>query len=551
MDNSNIFDRGRIVKAKYRKTEVAIYDGNPLIEALPPVLDAARAGQRISYFSKMDESSRTAPDHIRYHHIRSYLKFFFPLDIHLDLERRLSSAVRMGYSERNPLKKDHWKQMGNALDSFDQYGDYEDYNSTTAFGFNVIGASGNGKSQSFRRVLGLYPQVIYHREFENENFTETQLVWLKLDCPFDGSIKGLCINLFQAIDAILHTNYQENYIKGRSGTDEMISSLARVAANHHLGVLVIDEIQRLSLAKSGGVEKMLNFFVQIVNTIGVPVCLVGTFKAMPLFTGNFSQARRGTGIIWDRMSFDDEWAVFFNSMWKYEITRHITPESKLYRLSEVLYEETQGIIDLAIKAFIFAQERAIDDGSERITPGIIRSVVRDKFKMLLPALEAFRRKDKKAMAKFEDAYSGFVGEYLVNNFNQTPIDERPLLSSARIVGEMAREPEIKNLLDESGETVNSFFKKDSSAVSSDKRNMETPLNEAKSLKKRRVKEKAVKGRTEGVLPKILKDAQNADTVVDSYQALEKAGFIHSGDDLLSLNGEKTIDENSDRGDKLK
>ena len=550
MDNSNIFDCGRIVKAKYRKTEVAIYDGNPLIEALPSILDAARAGQRISYFSKMDEGSRTAPDHIRYHHIRSYLKFFFPLDIHLDLERRLSSAVRMGYSERNPLKKDHWKQMGNALDSFDQYGDYEDYNSTTAFGFNVIGASGNGKSQSFRRVLGLYPQVIYHREFEN--FTETQLVWLKLDCPFDGSIKGLCINLFQAIDAILHTNYQENYIKGRSGTDEMISSLARVAANHHLGVLVIDEIQRLSLAKSGGVEKMLNFFVQIVNTIGVPVCLVGTFKAMPLFTGNFSQARRGTGIIWDRMSFDDEWAVFFNSMWKYEITRHITPESKLHRLSEVLYEETQGIIDLAIKAFIFAQERAIDDGSERITPGIIRSVVRDKFKMLLPALEAFRRKDKKAMAKFEDAYSGFVGEYLVNNFNQIPTDELPLLSSTRIVGEITQEPEIKNLLDKSVENINAFFKNSSSNDPLDKTKMETFPNQSQPAKKRRVKKKNVKEKIEGVLPKILKDAQDTETIADPYQLLEETGFIHSGDDLLSSNDDgESISENSDRGDKSK
>lgn len=49
--------------------------------------------------------------------------------------------------------------------------------------------------------------------------------------------------------------------------------MALVAANHHLGVLVIDEIQRLNLAKSGGAEKMLNFFTQLVNSVGVPVVI--------------------------------------------------------------------------------------------------------------------------------------------------------------------------------------------------------------------------------------------------------------------------------------
>jgi len=42
--------------------------------------------------------------------------------------------------------------------------------------------------------------------------------------------------------------------------------MSTLAHTHGLGLLIIDEIQHLSQAKSGGSEKMLNFFVTLVNT---------------------------------------------------------------------------------------------------------------------------------------------------------------------------------------------------------------------------------------------------------------------------------------------
>jgi hypothetical protein len=97
-------------------------------------------------------------------------------------------------------------------------------------------------------------------------------------------------------------------------------------------------------------------------------------------------------------------------MWKYELIRHPTPKDKIDYLARVLYEETQGIIDLLIKTFLFAQERAIDIGAEeriknidkhgeRITPSIIRAVVRDKFQILRSALDGFKNGKNKALEK--------------------------------------------------------------------------------------------------------------------------------------------------------
>jgi hypothetical protein len=217
----------------------------------------------------------------------------------------------------------------------------------------------------------------------------------------------LCVNFFQAIDDMLTTNYRRNYAHNRRTSDEMLPDMALLAANHFLGVLVIDEIQRLSSARSGGAARMLNFFVQLVNTIGVPVVLIGNYKALSVLSGDFSQMRRGTGqgdLIWDRMAKDEQWRFFIESLWRLQYTREVCRLEQDPSLVDVLYEETQGISDLAVKAYMFAQERAISSGRERITASIIRSAVRDKLGLPRAVLDALRTNDRRVLEQYEDVY---------------------------------------------------------------------------------------------------------------------------------------------------
>lgn len=224
----------------------------------------------------------------------------------------------------------------------------------------------------------------------------------------------------------------------------MLSDMALVAANHSLGVLVVDEIQRLSLAKSGGAERMLNFFVQLVSTIGVPVVLVGTYKGMAVLSGEFSQIRRGTGqgdMIWDRMENDDQWRFFIESLWRYQFVRKdSSPDDRGKNgetLSGVLYDESQGIVDLAIKLFMFTQERAIETGQERMTAGLIRKVSKDKLKIPRQVIHALRTKNLAVIERFEDLYPAAFRDYLTQQ-NVAP----------EISGKLATSPEIAAVLEQ-------------------------------------------------------------------------------------------------------
>jgi hypothetical protein len=289
----------------------------------------------------------------------------------------------------------------------------------------MIGMYGVGKTTAIERVLSLYPQRILHTQYNGDPLFLTQMVWAKIDCPFDGSLKGLCFSFFAYVDKILGTDYSRKFAVNRMTVDSALPRMAQIATTHCLGLLVVDEIQHLSQAKSGGKDKMLNFFVTLVNTVGVPVVLIGTSKAMPILQSEFRQARRSSGqgdLLWERMQNDISWEIMVRAMWKNQWTRKHTPLTDA--LKNALYDESQGILDIAVKLYAFAQAKAIGDGTEEVTVAAIREVAAVKLKSLKEYFDAIRSGDVKKMARFEDIMPITVDDYIAAQFGRVANDRK-------------------------------------------------------------------------------------------------------------------------------
>lgn len=406
------------VEADYKEQLVNEYEGNPFIEALPPIFNKADVINKIAFYPKFDIREREYEAHIRLHLIQRLFTYFQPLPIHLELESRMSRILRMGYAMRNPITPKYVRDLNNGykdiLNEQITLNNGENY-VTTSSGFSLIGVSGMGKSTILSKLLSTMPQVILHSNYRGRPFSMTQLTYLKLDCPFDGSLKALCLEYFSCVDRILSTHYFEKYSMARLSANAMLPIINQISRNVGLGLLVVDEIQNLSLAKSGGSEKMLNYFVSMVN-LSIPVILIGTPKALPILQGEFRQARRGQGdFVWDRLKKDKQWDLLIEGLWDYQWVRNPQPLTK--EISYVLFDECQGIIDICIKLFFMAQVRAISSRQETITPKLIRKVADENLKLVRPMLQSLKNGGK-GLSLYNDIMVLDISNFINNEQKQ-------------------------------------------------------------------------------------------------------------------------------------
>jgi hypothetical protein len=386
-EESPIFLSGAQMDAIYQDQVISHYKGNPLIESLPPI----RSEEEIILSLKpslefpFNPAERDLETHYRVECINGLKNYFYvPFRRDIELSEAISSTLRSALCGRNPMQPSFIRLLREQdilnPKTFQLHGRH-----VAVQGFALTGVSGTGKSTSLSYSLLAYPQVIFHSRYREKEFPFTQVVWLKLECPAKGSTKSLCLNFFQVIDVILGTNYYAKYAgNGRATAESMLPQMARVAALHGLGVLVVDEVQNLV----GAPDDMLKFFVQLENIIGVPVILVGTPPATKLFTSEFRKARRSIGpenLAWDRFNKDNRWDRLMKNLFQYDWTRNgISSEGEL---SEIFHKRTMGIADLAVKLYIGAQKRAIKNKSETITGPLVESVADNMFQRIQPSLD--------------------------------------------------------------------------------------------------------------------------------------------------------------------
>jgi hypothetical protein len=178
----------------------------------------------------------------------------------------------------------------------------------------------------------------------------------------------------------------------------------------------------MNLAKSGGEKKMINFLVTLVNTIGVSVILVGTPKALPIFAGEFRQARRASGegsIVWNRMPYDESWDDFIEEMWSFQWLRNA--QSLDEAIKNKLYELSQGVADIVVKLFCLAQARSIllaqSPVDEFISIQLLEDVFEEEFSTVSPMLEALRENNERKLQECADIVLPDIEGKLLNTFD--------------------------------------------------------------------------------------------------------------------------------------
>jgi len=375
---------------------------NPLIQALPPMLTKGDIIQKLMHMAPFDPSERGLDGHIRIHLLQRLFEVFTPLPINVQVWEMVNSLLIRSYIARNPFDK-NYKHFVNQTGKEIIERKYNvnaslNFRSTACAG-TLIGVSGMGKTTTVNRILSNIPQVIVHNEYGRQHFDQIQLVWMKLETPYNSSVKALCLQYFTKMDEILGTNNLKKLVSRNWSVDSMIPYISQSSRNVGLGLVVLDESQ--FLLKRGG-SQLVDFLVSLING-GLSILLVGTPSSYTLFESEFRIARRLTGskeILWNTMKNDETFRLFLEGVWRYQWIKNYTPLSD--ELVSAVFEETQGISDLVIKLYLYTQQFSIERGLEVITAEIIRRVAKENFKLMKPMLDALKTGNPYKIARFDD-----------------------------------------------------------------------------------------------------------------------------------------------------
>jgi hypothetical protein len=188
-----------------------------------------------------------------------------------------------------------------------------------------------------------------------------------------------------------------------------ITELRKILSNNWVGIVIIDVFEHLSLAGTSGRDELIAMLVNLRDELGVPIILIGTYKAAEILNaasasvtrrfvdGGFHDLKR------PESSSDEDFKSFCDVSWSYQWVKD--PIELSDEIRETLYDLSQeGITAVLLMLFRFSQIEAIWSECEHVDAKTLRDTYHKRLTPLHGILNALRSKDKTRLDKYDDLY---------------------------------------------------------------------------------------------------------------------------------------------------
>jgi hypothetical protein len=357
----------RMEQAVYQNAILPEHKGNPLIEALPPKRSWEEVMEVFSNYPEYSEEIAAHPDPlVRDEYLNRIEEIRQPLTDYQACFRAVERSIKKGYSAKYPLTPTTAQYLHYLVDERPDIEPRTGFFQPKGDGLTLIGESGVGKTSMVEQVLGYFPNVIEHNSYRGLVLElRKQVVWIKVDCPSNSSVRDLCEEILSTLDLTL--DREKTKPAGTIGA--LIRQLEQCMKSSFLGMLVIDEMQNLQFKRTGGENNLLKFLHRLVNKLGVPLFFVANPPFDQSLIKELKAARRAESGYHHKMSVlgrdSASWNAFVEQLWNYQwnnVYTNLTEE-----LNNALHMLSVGNIDMASRTYREAQRLVIGTDDERIT----------------------------------------------------------------------------------------------------------------------------------------------------------------------------------------
>lgn len=350
--------------AQYVEAEYTPGTYNPFVAALPPLCEADEFIEQIAHFPPLPEHISRMSYQERYIAIQQTQSFFYPLGYMYKIYLTLYSAMLATYQSMNYI--DSVKRI-NAL--------YQSrYTADGGLPVNnaILGFPGIGKTSTIQRCLSLFPQVIEHSKFNNQAIMCKQILYLRVECPSDCSVKTIAINILSAINLALGYGPYNPGNVSRISTSAFCQNAKSLCLTYHVGFIAIDEIQNIITyaANKKQTRTLIKFLVELTNDTNTSICFIGTPAAEEFLSREEHLCRRTRGLRLLPFKYNAAYLSFTNALWQYQYTDSVVDCSA--QMSKELYRLSGGIPAYMEIIFREAQIIALDSQIPHISSALLR-----------------------------------------------------------------------------------------------------------------------------------------------------------------------------------
>lgn len=406
-------------KPTYISHPNSAYRGNPFIESLGFPLTQNQFLEQCSVPFKYDLDLTSVPHELHGYYTRTVIDNLSHAYVVQDEAYRLYDNIKRmieaGYIKRNPLSKDI-KQLLTAIEK-DKDAPLESkhinaLNLADAKNCTfVAGLSGRGKTTMIKHLLKLIEQRIEHKEYvtpDNEvtQLNQIQIAYLYIEVHERRGQKAVLLNLLEAIDSVTGENYRYRF--RNHNVNDLIRAVRKAVIIHGVGLIVVDEAQ--NLAKTSTSETLGNnertsmkFIEELFNRIAVPLCFVGTFSMLKLFSKEMTIIRRATAngsLLMSSCKVNSPFWQRFTKMicqtdlLKNQKTDHETIRFHLHHLTAGIPAIAASIVKATLNYLTF-----LTPENQDLSIKALNLIFDQQFKILRPAVLALQ---KGQYHKFED-----------------------------------------------------------------------------------------------------------------------------------------------------